>query len=600
MNSTKSHIRSQVEQSLQTIIDQSVDSLGREATVAAVEQVLAKLQSRQQARQCQFSTSDGRPTLIIEYPGAASLRADRSALLEMRGLMVTVAPAPPLMEEIEIRIQRQDRPQSVVLRGRAVHHSPDGAAIEIFAAADQHKAIDQLIAAPAPEEPPPERSSSDPVAEPAAPGTPSSASPATAPASPPSSAPTPAQYPVNRLIALPDEPTRTWHPDADDLEAILLALTKVEGYAVLDVNHRAGRQHFVIHFGKLIDVRCDPFEDSEEELIAELSSSGLVEPSMLERAEALARIHGITRQDALIDIGCISLEQLLATIRQCLIQRIDNLWSLSIEEAHLYELSHRPPLRLRRSSVDLGRQLTRRIEARLSQLSKATLQTRAQRFAGTQLVCRPPYPLSLDALELDEQSQRFITVILNTPRALSDIRRVAHLRGAQLLRILLLLDELGFLTRETKNRRLPDQNLIEGLSQQVANDNHFEVLGIHWSAHQDEVERAYQELQEKLAVDPQTRDAMSDELQRIQEKIDRAYKVLLPDRSRRAYRDKTVDDFAQRSALQVYEKKLDTQRMRQNSTKLVDSLSRIVELDPTNKKARKQLASLKRALDNSQ
>lgn len=586
MDAMDEHLRRQLTETLGGIAEQGIQAVGLDTTVEIFGGFLEELRARAEEKECLFSSESGQDVLVFQYPSASCLARDMDALLEMRGLMIAVDPPPPLMEEITIRIERHGIDESVDLSGRAVHHSPDGAAIELFSASsDQRKALEALVEVSAQHD--------DTNTTATTVGDERSENRTAAP-SPPK--PDDGLYPVNRLIDLPDSVERQWNLKHDDINTMLLELARLEGYAVLQIRCPQARRHYVIHYGKLIDVRTDPYEDSEEELIQKLVATGLATASDLERAEALARIHHITRQDALVDIGCITLEELLEAVRQCLIDKMRALWTIAPDRADLYLLSHRPPLRLRRSSVSLAEQVALRTQQKLAGLSSQALEQRKERLTGSRLTCPTQLAIDIEELPFDKQERRFVEVILAEPRTFSDIQRVSHLRGDRLLRFLLLLDELGLLEHREHQQRLYEQSEIEGLVQQVRTKDHFEVLGIHWSAYDEEVENAYQGLLDKLDVPEKTRQIMHDDLQTVRRKIDEAYAVLSQYRSRKAYRDSIIDDFAQRSALQVYEKKLDTQHMRRDTPRLIDSLSRIVELDRSNEQAKRQLEALKKAL----
>ncbi|MFU8805712.1 MAG: hypothetical protein ACNA8W_18000 [Bradymonadaceae bacterium] len=88
-----------------------------------------------------------------------------------------------------------------------------------------------------------------------------------------------------------------------------------------------------------------------------------------------------------------------------------------------------------------------------------------------------------------------ITGVLNTPRSVQDICRAAHLKENETLAALLTLHELGLLNREKSTvwTRVRTQRVehIQILHSRLTRENHFEILGLHWSAFDEQVEETY-------------------------------------------------------------------------------------------------------------
>lgn len=525
-------------------------------------------------RRSRYSMQEGDPVLTFTYCDAQSLKRDLNNLVDVRALMVELEQVPPLMQSIAIDIELDDGSRSVRLGGRAVHESHDGVAIELFASEDEKKRqLRRLVDGD--EDRTSERGDTD----------------RTEKSIPESSD---AIAVVDRLVERPDEPATRWSlDDGDDIvDELLFEAAGIDGYGFLEFQCSDAVRHYVIHYGKLIDVRSDPVEDSEQLLIDKLKSSGHVTDDDVERAAVLATLHDIPRQDALVDMGCITLEELLDVIRDRLVDEFYRIWDLDADTARLYLLQHRPPLRLRRSSIDLAEQLARRIQVQMGRFSPTQLQQRAERFSGHRLSLVSDPSVTLTRFGFDAQRRRFLDVILDEPKTLSEIQRISNLRDRETIRFLLVIDELDLLEKTARDTRLFEHSEIEGLYERLDGADHFEVLGIHWSAYGDEVDNAYRDLRDTLDVPEAVEEKLGEKLHRLREAVSKAHAVLSDRLERRAYRDKLVDDFSQRSVLEVYEKKVDSHRMRGEGEKLVDCLHRILELNPGHEKARKLMEKL--------
>lgn len=436
-----------------------------------------------------FTPSDP-PRLMLNYPSGARLRRALGDLLEKRGLSVKVDPAPPLMDELEISVTVDGTSEEVALKGRAVHQGHEGMAFQIFPVkAQRRKQLEKLAV----------------VTDEAIDATPAAASPRE-----PIRSEQPAKKPqeqtgvpaVDRLVDRPRQAERVWKLDEIDVDDIIEELAELEDYSVLELQQPGDvTVQYLLHFGRLIDVRRDPLDDNQQLLLDKLVERGTVTDEEVERAEVLASIHEIPVQDALVDMGCMTLENLLEAIEARLVEDLEQLWEIEADQARLYLLDSRPPLRLRRAAVELK-----------------------------------------DYVESFEES--------------------------------------------------PEHREIMLLHAQIQGADHFEVLGVHWSAYGEEIADAYQQIQRQLDVPAMVQRQLHDEIAEIRRAVSKAYATLKNAESRQQYRRSQVDSFSLDSTLRMYKEQVDTLTMREDKSEAVDTLKRVVELEPSNRKMRRQLEAI--------
>lgn len=109
--------------------------------------------------------------------------------------------------------------------------------------------------------------------------------------------------------------------------------------------------------------------------------------------------------------------------------------------------------------------------------------------------------------------------------------------GLALLVLLILFEAVDWHTPKSVEREsLSDQ--LERRATKMADANHFDALGVHWSAHGEAIDAAYQALRHELAPDGERARAAPDACRRMRERAAEAYAVLGNPRARIAYRRK--------------------------------------------------------------
>ena len=593
MDVTKAHIRRQVLTALTQTIAEGSSALGEEEMVTVLHELLADLDG-ENSRVCTFCSQGPRPVLTLEYGSSVALEREWDILTEICGMLVEVDPPPPKMKDLTVLIAAKGLRDRVELYGRVVQNTTKGSALELFPPdVEQKRELKRLLKkmeiaketlnqessasmmpGPPPREARPQRP--QPSAEPV------SAQPVRA-----------QQSPRVLEVGLIAETTveEQWEVTPTTISTILLKAAGIEGYGVLEFKTLHGRTQLVVHHGELVDIRKERPTESET-LESLLLSAKRVTAEEIQRAQKMKAEQGISLGEALVDLQTMTHEDLLLAVRTRLIFLLHQIWKFERGEAKLFRLQRRPEQRLR-SSAKLLAEIVSFLNERYGSLSLAELKERQAQFSGSLLKRIDPMPVSISEMGLDPAVERFVSVLLADSWSLEELHRVSSLSQGKTIQTLLVLDELDLLERSKKSKRRWEETEVEDLYLRLRSSNYFELFGVHWSAYEKEIDEGYDKLTAKLDVPQEVQRNVGDKIEELRREIEEAYMVLSNRRSRRSYRDETIDNFAQKSAIQIYSKKADTFRMQGNVDALVDCLKRILELDPGDKAARRDLIALR-------
>lgn len=587
MDAVEKHLKKQIKASLADLIDQAVATLDEEVVAQLVSEELERLgveitpakeasddpgSPAPEDVEVAVSWEPERQRIRIQYQGDGGPGRARKNLFEDRAMMVELSQTPPLMESLDVEIAVGSHGEGFVVQGRVVHAQGSQVALELFTGdGDVRQRLEQHLDAP-PEE-------AAPAAE--------SASPTDSASQQTSSGPPVVDCLVDRSDAgLIDQ----WAFDGEDRTEIFFEVARGQSYRVLEVDKGEERYHFLFHHQSLIGVRRDPCFDVDGRLQNKLRRRDDIADEDWERARVIAKLYDISVQDGLIDIGAITVEELIGTIEACLSDHLQKLWEMTEgHSARLYELEGRPPLRLRRASIPVLEFMLHRLWAEAQTLDDGVLQALEARLKDQQFHYDPPPALKGQKSLFSGPKKRFVEVILAEDRSLSELSRITQFRRPQCLRLLWLLEQLNALALGHQDAELPEHSRIRGLYKGLGNKTAFEILDLHWSAYDEVVTRAYETMRQRLEVPPAVRQDLGEELAELEEAVDEAYELLSDRRQRKQLRDRLTDRLQRQGAIELYERKFDGQEIRGSLDEVEDTARRILELRPTHEGAQKRL-----------
>lgn len=204
-------------------------------------------------------------------------------------------------------------------------------------------------------------------------------------------------------------------------------------------------------------------------------------------------------------------------------------------------------------------------------------------------------PTDRDRLErvvLNVQHSRLIERIMSGRRRLREVFTESNLSPAETFAAVYALHRMGVLRFDTSlhqtivRERFRENVTVKYLS--VHKASYFEVLNVHWSSYDEVIEKAFGELTEQFNPD-EVPEAMEEEVHErvgeIRQRIERAYEVLAEREKRHAYRKRIMPEYKLAHAIPLFMKQSELAERRSQWTEALDSIQRVLEIEPDNEKA---------------
>jgi hypothetical protein len=155
----------------------------------------------------------------------------------------------------------------------------------------------------------------------------------------------------------------------------------------------------------------------------------------------------------------------------------------------------------------------------------------------------------------------------------------------QLALLFFLLELLEFREVEAEEQDLAQE--LEERARRMATANHFEALSLHWSATDEEVERAYQKITEELATSRAAFRAAPEACKAMHKRVREAYEVLRVETRRKRYRREAYPDLDYDAVKDFLEKKAQALGLREDRRPLrnVEKTLRDIEQSTRKKKS---------------
>lgn len=542
-----------------------------------------------------------------------ALERELANLLDVQAICVPLEDPPPMMTELDV-VVRTNWSDDLSLPGRVVHVSGDQVAIQTFV--NDRSVVDKLRALPEHMRtgvPPKIRTTSD-ITKPALPRIP--------PVTPEedvveeSPAPPPPQQEVRHDVKQSGSFRRIEVTEIDprgELEPEMLVL---EDHDVLPVLVRlaqgrfdgmvelfgAAREKLVITLreGCLIEFEREPTRE-EDKLEVLLSNAGKISAEDLARAAERAESLGTSVADALLDLRLMEYGDLRVALKTRLIFMARKLWSGEWQKAALYQFDT-SLMRTLTPPVPIYQQLfSVTLKHYESNLNSTRIETIKKRFERVLIKMREDTAVDINELGLSTKQRRFVEVGLADKRQIADLLLVSPMGQSDSLAMLAALDDIGLLEKEQvtewTKQRTRQRNQLELMMLKIEREDHFDVLGLHWSAYGDEVEQAYQNAIKDYSEENFGALEVGPDIQKIRARLEQAYQLLKDGVSRRRYRREQISDFKVRSSIDMFRKQAESAQMRRELESAIDFNRRVLELNPGDQQSQRAIELLKKAID---
>ena len=524
--------------------------------------------------------------LVLEYDSPVALERDLNNLLEIQGLVVDVERDLPALSSLKIEVRVVGLNETVELAGRPVSQTAQGTAIQVedvdAAKRTQLKSLPGAARRRAYEQES-EASWEEPVVDAL-----EESSAAVGESVPPRHG-TPRDEPheANDWVDL----------EVDSFRDALVEAALRPGLWLLDVVTDEHRIQMLLSRGELRDLRRFP-RPPNDRLEMLLHKAGELSRADVRSVERHVEIHGGGAAEALLELATMSVAQISVAESTRIRYLLDRVWGATPRKARLAELNLLPRrcMAPSRHALEFVFHLLRE-EALEREDLRALCK---ERFDNTVFRVSPNPPFDLGVMSLTAKQLSTIEMLSRDKLRLDDAMRMSVISDEETRSLLWSLDELGLLDVETVRTWTRKQSrTMERISLMYAKldrSTHFDMLGVHWSAFDEEVENAYAELSERVAeesIDEDMPDEYHAKAAAVRERLDEAYEAIANGRRRANYRSRVVDEFKLRTSVQMFEKQADTAKLRRDISGAIDFYLRILELDPNHADAKRDLAMLR-------
>ena len=365
---------------------------------------------------------------------------------------------------------------------------------------------------------------------------------------------------------------------------------------VVTVRAPRGDRTIYLHDGNVAFLRSEPF-DERTALGRILTQHKRVSESALRDGLAKARRTKRPLGRTLVALGLAKASDVVSALREQTRSRLDD--TLVWEGGH-FELGdwQEPPgqgdLVVTRGLGILAHHLRQRLE----KLDLDELEALLSGVLGARVEPSATLEASASALGLPSRDLRFLQVSINGRRPLEDIVKQSPLGKLPSLRLAALALALGLVdvvggrpapraatTDVAKTKRMASE--LEKRLEMLVGQNHFDVLGVHWSAHHRTFRDAYEHMLSDFSlVKGPYKDApapVQSLARRCAQRVKEAFDVLSDDRRRTDYRQKLFDRTEREYAAQMLVEKGEVALMRGDKVEAIEDLETAYELAPSDR-----------------
>lgn len=205
----------------------------------------------------------------------------------------------------------------------------------------------------------------------------------------------------------------------------------------------------------------------------------------------------------------------------------------------------------------------------------------------------------LERVVLSPEHTRLVERILGERRRLREVFTESSLSPSETAAVVHALHRMGVLRFDTSlhktivRERYRENVTVKYLS--VHKASYFEVLNVHWSSYDEMIDKAYKELSDQFdpAAVPDSMEAeVVGRVREIHERVERAYQTLADHENRQAYRKRIMPAYKLSHAIPLFLKQSELAERRTEWAEAIDSLRRVLEIDPGNEKAGLHLARI--------
>ncbi len=384
-----------------------------------------------------------------------------------------------------------------------------------------------------------------------------------------------------------------------ELISFFYQLTEGRNSGTLYIQYSGGELEVILFKGKVLKVTSIPPDERSflgNILVKEKKISEIQLSSILERAKK----KGVPLGREIRECGLLTKRELGLILRRQMEVRLGKLFDYSEFTVFFYSdrlpggSSFAPP-------TSAPRLLFQYRYETLAQLTYRELEELLGDKYGLFVFPSPLADRYIEYLKLGEREEQFWKEMVSGRFNVRKLCQASNLQRRQTLALLSALHELHLIEfKEEMAREWREKEIIQELEGRLArleSANDFDILGVHWSATDREIETAYRNLVEKYSFTPgQFSPGVIQLANQFLEMVEAAYNRLKIRKNRVEFRSGSYDNISIENLVDLFIQQGDIATLRRDWDQAAEAYERALELKPDLSEVKTKLAKVKRAL----
>ena len=363
---------------------------------------------------------------------------------------------------------------------------------------------------------------------------------------------------------------------------VQLAVEQVTGLMTIKYPDNRVRYGFWDRGGP-VGWRTDPMTE-DEVLGVLLYKAEQITKEQIAKSLELMEQSGSRQGEAFVQMGVMTYPQLIMVLgkqNEFILQRVmqDKVGQWS------FHLLPSLPEQFLAPAIKVPSLLFRALYSRARDLNSSELASLLLPHLDQYLALDPASRQVISEIKFQKKEQGLVDVIESSSWRLRELYSVSPLSRAITSAVIWALDEMGFLAfEETEDLERYLARVSGRISRKRAHlkDTHFGVLELHWICLNEEVDQNYRRLKEEFKSDRfhDLSPELTEDLGKINARLDEAFEAIETDRARRAYRATVIEQDSIMQSADLLSKKGEMAIMRKDKREAVSCFSKAVELVP--------------------
>lgn len=390
---------------------------------------------------------------------------------------------------------------------------------------------------------------------------------------------------------------------------ILLQLSENGFSGVLEFQQGNVKEQYLYDSGYVVERATQP-RITEEELGPMLKAAEKITKQQLAMAAAHADELGLPIARSLLELDILSPDVLRNAIAGRLTFLLRELCNQSSGQVCIYDARTlpvgflpQPPLRVH---VAVERVIYERIYRQLNRLNGEQRDRRMENVVDASPEIIEHERDRFERAVTSPEQVRFVERVLTGRKRLREVLTESPLSPAETFAVVFSLHRMGLLRFDHSlhvtvvRERLREDVTVKYLS--VHKASYFEVLNVHWSSYSEVIEKAYRDLCEQFdpaSVPDELEEEVHQRVKEINERVEAAYAALSKRSTRHAYRTRIMPEYKLAHAIPLFMKQCGLAERRGKWGEARDALLRVLEIEPEHIEGKRRLDRINQIISGS-